>query len=126
MGTAVAGATVEVVSESLGATDAAGGFSVPVPAGDHSVIITLIGCETTRVDGIAVKAGATADVEIPIHSRALILNPIVVTASRLQEKALDAPASVSSVFSYTDSPTIDGIHNLPFLRIPAPCQQQLA
>ena len=97
LGTAVAGATVEVVGESLGATDAAGGFSVPVPAGDHSVIITLIGYETTRVDGIAVESGATADVEIPIRSRALILNPIVVTASRLQEKALDAPASVSSV-----------------------------
>ena len=106
LGTAVAGATVEVVGESLGATDAAGGFSVPVPAGDHSVIITLIGYETTRVDGIAVEAGATADVEIPIRSRALILNPIVVTASRLQEKALDAPASVSSVSSVEIERTI--------------------
>ena len=43
LGTAVAGAAVEVVGESLGATDAAGGFSVPIPVGDHSVAITLIG-----------------------------------------------------------------------------------
>ena len=98
-GTAVAGATVEVVGESLGATDADGGFSFPVPAGTHSVIITLIGYETTRVDGIAVEAGGSTETEIPVRSRALILNPLVVTASRRQEKALDAPASVSSVSS---------------------------
>ena len=53
LGTAVAGATVEDVGESLGSTDAAGGFSGSVPAGDRSAIITLIGYETTRVDGIA-------------------------------------------------------------------------
>ncbi len=98
-GTAVPGATVEIVGESLGATDAGGGFSFPVPSGTHSVIITLIGYETTRVDGISVAAGGTTDTEIPIRSRALILNPIVVTASRREEKALDAPASVSSVSS---------------------------
>ena len=61
------------------------------------MIVTLIGYETTRLDRIEVDAGLTTDIEIPIRSRALMLNPIVVTASRRQEKVLDAPVSVSSV-----------------------------
>lgn len=98
-GTPVAGATIEIVGRMLGTTGADGDFSASVPAGAHSVIVTLIGYETTRLDGIEVGAGSATAIEIPIRSRALILNPIVVTASRRQEKALDAPASVSSVSS---------------------------
>ena len=98
-GTPIPGATIEVVGQMLGATGADGEFSASVPAGAHSVIVTLIGYETTRLDGIAVDAGSTTTIEIPIRSRALILNPVVVTASRRQEKALEAPASVSSVSS---------------------------
>ena len=98
-GTPVSGATIEIVGQMLGATGAEGDFSASVPAGTHSVIVTLIGYETTRLDGIAVDADGTTDIEIPIRSRALILNPVVVTASRRQEKALEAPASVSSVSS---------------------------
>ena len=98
-GTPVSGATIEIVGQMLGATGGDGDFSASVPAGTYSVIVTLIGYETTRLDGIAVDAGATTNIEIPIRSRALILNPVVVTASRRQEKALDAPASVSSVSS---------------------------
>ena len=98
-GTPLIGATVEVVGQAQMASDDAGGFTASVPAGTHSVIITLIGYETTRLDGITVDAGGTTDIEIPVRSRALILNPVVVTASRRQEKALDAPASVSSVSS---------------------------
>ena len=98
-GTPVSGATIEIVGQMVGATGADGDFSASVPAGAHAVIVTLIGYETTRLDGIAVDAGGTTDIEIPIRSRALILNPVVVTASRRQEKALDAPASVSSVSS---------------------------
>jgi iron complex outermembrane receptor protein len=98
-GAAVVGATVEVVGQPLMASDDTGGFSASVPAGSYSVIVTLIGYEATRLDGIGVDAGGTIDIEIPIRSRALILNPVVVTASRRQEKALDAPASVSSVSS---------------------------
>ena len=98
-GTPVSDATIEVVGRMLGVTGTDGEFSTEVPPGTYSVIVTLIGYETTRRDGISVDAGSTTAVDIPIRSRALILNPIVVTASRRQEKALDAPASVSSVSS---------------------------
>ena len=98
-GTPLAGATVEVVGQAQMASDEAGGFTASVAAGTYSVIVTLIGYETTRLDGITVDAGGATDIEIPVRSRALILNPVVVTASRRQEKALEAPASVSSVSS---------------------------
>ena len=105
-GTAVEGATAEVVGQALQATGADGEFSASVPAGTYSLIITLIGYETTRLDGVGVDPGLITEVEIPVRSRALILNPIVVTASRRQEKALDAPASVSSVSSAEIARTI--------------------
>ena len=88
--------------EALGAggpqpTNAEGHFTLSVGAGAHSVVVTLIGYETTRVDGVDVSTGATTEVTIAMRSQALLLNPIVVTASRRQEKALDAPASITTV-----------------------------
>ncbi|MDE2804159.1 MAG: TonB-dependent receptor [Gemmatimonadota bacterium] len=79
------------------ASNAEGRFSLAVAAGTHSVVVTVIGYETTRLDGIQVDAGGTANVDISIRSQALLLNPVVVTASRRQEKALDAPASIATV-----------------------------
>ena len=102
----MSGATVEIVGQTQGATGADGDYTASVPAGTYSVTVTLIGYETTRVDGVAVDAGSTTTIEIPIRSRALILNPVVVTASRRQEKALEAPASVSSVSSAEIARTI--------------------
>ncbi len=79
------------------ATNQAGRFSLGVAPGSHTLVVTLIGYETTRVDGVEVVAGDTAEVSVSLRSQALLLNPIVVTASRRQEKALDAPASISTV-----------------------------
>lgn len=97
-GEPLAGAAVEVLGQGVqAATNDSGGFSVSVAPGSHSVVVEMIGYETGRVDGVGVAGGATEEIEIVLRSRALVLNPIVVTASRRQEKALDAPASVSTV-----------------------------
>ena len=69
------------------------------PPGTHSVVVTFIGHETTRVDGVSVGAGESTEVMITMRSQPLVLNPIVITASRRQEKALDAPASIATVSS---------------------------
>ncbi len=97
-GAALSGASVEALGEGgpVGSNDA-GRFILSVAPGSHSIVVTLIGYETTRVDGVSVDAGATANVTISLRSQALVLNPIVVTASRRQEKALDAPASIATV-----------------------------
>ncbi len=98
-GQPLASAAVEVLGAGLAAgTNNEGRFQVQgIEPGSYSIVVTLIGYETTRVDGVGVGTGAAADVEIAMRSRALVLNPVVVTASRRQEKALDAPASITTV-----------------------------
>jgi len=78
-------------------SDEEGRFTLTVSPGTHTVVVTIIGYETTRVDGVNVAAGGTVEVNIALRSRALLLNPVVVTVSRRQEKALDAPASIATV-----------------------------
>lgn len=97
-GEPLAGASVEALGEGgpQGSNDE-GRFSLNVSPGTYSVVVKLIGYETTRVDDIAVAAGGAAEVNVSLRSQALVLNPVVITASRRQEKALDAPASISTV-----------------------------
>lgn len=79
-------------------TNQSGQFRVSLSQGTYSVVVTLVGYETTRMDGVSVLAGETSNVTISIPSRALALNPVVVTVGRgREEKALDAPASISVV-----------------------------
>ena len=97
-GEPLAGAAVEALGQGgPQGTNDAGRFSLSVPPGTYSVVVTFIGHETTRVDGIGVGAGETTELTISMRSQALLLNPVVVTASRRQEKALDAPASITTV-----------------------------
>ncbi len=116
----VAGAAIEVLGQenATGATDSAGEFRLSVPAGTHSIVVTRIGYETSRTDGLTVEAGAAFPVAIRLRSLALALNPLVVTASRREEKELDAPASVSTLsgeqISRMIAPTpADHIRTLP-------------
>ena len=76
-----------------------GQFSLTVPPGTYSLVVKLIGYATTRIDGVSVAVGGSARVDVSLRSQALVLNPVVVTASRRQEKALDAPASIATVSS---------------------------
>ncbi|MDE2761642.1 MAG: TonB-dependent receptor [Gemmatimonadota bacterium] len=119
-GSPVADAAIRVLGreDARAVTDSAGGFLLSVPAGTHSVVVTRIGYETSRTDGVAVAAGAPVPVTIRLRSGALALNPLVVTASRREEKELDAPASVSTLsgeqISRMIAPTpADHIRTLP-------------
>ncbi len=82
-------------------TTSNGRFSFSLPAGNYSVILTGIGYAPMRVDGVGVTAGATSDDTYQMSSRSFLLNPVVITASRRQEKTLDAPASVAVVSAET-------------------------
>ena len=98
-GSPVADATVQVLGLEAAAatTNRDGNFSLAVPAGTHSIVVTRIGYVTHRTDGIAAAPGASASVTIALRSRALALNQLVVTVSRREEKELDAPASISTL-----------------------------
>ncbi len=97
-GEPLVGALVEALGqEAAQVSDDQGRFTLTVSPGTYSVVVKLIGYETTRVDELSVAVGAAIEVAISVRSQALVLNPVVVTASRSQEKALDAPASISTV-----------------------------
>ena len=98
-GAPVADAAVRVLGREAPstATSPTGEFRVSVPAGTHSIVVTRIGYETSRTDGVTVEAGAAVSVAIRLRSRALALNQLVVTVSRREEKELDAPASISTL-----------------------------
>lgn len=98
-GEPVSGALVWIPGSAAGfSTNEDGRFSLSAAEGSHSLVVSLLGYETVRLEGIrAGRNEGSGEVEIRLKPRALVLNPVVVTASRKQEKALDAPASVASV-----------------------------
>ena len=97
---AVAGAEIQVVGQGDPVlTDAEGRFSIEVAPGSHTVVVSRAGYGTVRRDGVQVAANGAVGLAIELSARAHVLNPVVVTASRRQEKALEAPASISIVSS---------------------------
>lgn len=75
-----------------------GSYRIPnIPAGTYTISATRLGYQLTRVTDVAVSAGGSVTVDITMKEIAAELNPVVTTASRRPEKALDAPASVSVV-----------------------------
>jgi iron complex outermembrane receptor protein len=105
-GSPVSGVTVEVTTGVAGSalatvsTDADGQFRLTgIASGRYSLVFTSIGYEVKRVDGVSVSTGAVSVGTVELTSIVFRLNPVVVTASRTQEKALDSPASVYTVTS---------------------------
>jgi iron complex outermembrane receptor protein len=100
-GTAVAGASVEIhapgTAPLTAITDAAGRFRRDLPPGSYSIIVRSLGMETARVDAVDVKAGETTQVRVSLTAIAFVLNPVVVSVSRREEKVLDAPAAITVV-----------------------------
>ncbi len=91
-----------------------------VPSGRYSIVFTTIGFEAKRVDGVSVQAGegTTTLGNVQLTSIVFRLNPVVVTASRTQEKALDSPSSVYTVDSEaieerTATTAVEYIRTLP-------------
>lgn len=68
-----------------------------LPAGTYTVAVTRIGFSPGGTSNVNVTAGATATADITLAESVVQLNPVVTTASRREEKALSAPASVSVV-----------------------------
>ncbi len=64
-------------------------------AGTYSVVARFVGFQDEEVD-VTLAAGEQRALDFSL-SEGVTLNPVVITASRQQEKALDAPASISVV-----------------------------
>jgi iron complex outermembrane receptor protein len=78
------------------ATGSTGAFEVKdLAAGIYTVSVSYVGYEKRIIAGVEVKAGETRLLNIALTPTAIMFNPIVVSASRRQEKALEAPAAIS-------------------------------
>ncbi|MCY3868096.1 MAG: TonB-dependent receptor, partial [Gemmatimonadetes bacterium] len=68
-----------------------------LPPGIYEITISYIGYETVVVSNIEIRAGESITRDFTLTAVDLIGQQVVVSASRKQEKALDAPASISIV-----------------------------
>jgi outer membrane receptor for ferrienterochelin and colicins len=101
-GRAVAGAQVQALAATgrvggSALTNSAGRYQLNVPAGEYEVSVESVGYEATRSNRVTVASGGIVTMNITARQVAFQLNPVVVTASRRQEKATDAPARVEVI-----------------------------
>ena len=79
------------------ATDATGRYMIAdVEAGAYALIVRYVGYEEARIP-LTLEAGTSRTVDVLLEPANLELNPVVVSVSRRQEKALDSPASISLI-----------------------------
>lgn len=96
----MAGATVTVVDGSGGlvtgaATDLDGQYTLEVGAsGTFTVYSRFVGYQEVA-ESVSLSSGQTLTLNFTLSQTGFELNTVVITSSRRQEKALDAPASVS-------------------------------
>ncbi|NBC17260.1 MAG: TonB-dependent receptor [Bacteroidetes bacterium] len=77
------------------ATDIDGNYQLTgLEPGSYDVVARFVGFQEQR-QSVTLAAGEERTLNIEMVATGLDLNPVVVTASRRQEKSLDAPASVS-------------------------------
>ena len=90
------GVSVFVKGTTLGtATDPDGGFALNVDAFPQTIVFSMIGYQTTSV----ALVDGTEDLVVKLHPRLVDLQPVVVSASRQEERRSDAPVAVSALSS---------------------------
>lgn len=76
--------------------DARGRFIISnVPAGTYALVVSRVGHATQRKSDVLVSPGDTTRVDIALQSVLIEADPVVVTATRVEQTARMAPASVS-------------------------------
>ena len=119
-GGSVSGATVQALAAGGGVvasstSDAAGRFTLgPLPAGSYTVVVAIPGYDVRRITGVNVASGQVANVTVDLTTRAVELDPLVISVSRTAERALDAPARVEVVGTQEiqDRPTVAPVDHL--------------
>jgi outer membrane receptor for ferrienterochelin and colicins len=76
-------------------SDATGRFSLSVAPGTYDVTVKRLDYRPEGIRAIALSAGERRSLAIRLTPQAIVFNPVVVSASRAEEKVLDAPAAVA-------------------------------
>ncbi len=97
----VAGVRVEALRDgtvvATAATDRGGRFRLDLAPNTYMLRFTRLGYRPEQVDAGAVSVGRAVTLTVRLVQQAFVINPVVASASRREEKALEAPASVSVV-----------------------------
>ncbi|MXW04461.1 MAG: TonB-dependent receptor [Gemmatimonadetes bacterium] len=115
-GMALFGANITVAGDAIeglrGTTaDGEGAFRIDgLPSGVYEVTASFLGYESLTTAGVMIRGGETTTLDLGLAATTLIGEQVVVSASRKQEKLLDAPASISVV-------ELDEIMNRPSLSV---------
>jgi len=64
-------------------------------AGTYTVIASFVGYDKKTLAGVNLKAGEIKTVNLALSGEGVVFNPVVISGSRRQEKALEAPVSIS-------------------------------
>ena len=64
-------------------------------AGTYTIIASFVGYDKKTLANVTVKAGEIKTINIALSGEGVTFNPVVVSGSRRQEKALEAPVSIS-------------------------------
>jgi iron complex outermembrane receptor protein len=96
----VAGARVQALSATtvVAATQSRddGSYRLTVAPGTYTIVVNRIGYRPGNTS-VTVTAGGSATADVQLAEAVIELNPVVTVASRKEEKALDAPASVAVI-----------------------------
>ncbi|MEX0906716.1 MAG: TonB-dependent receptor [Gemmatimonadota bacterium] len=74
-----------------------GRFRLAVDAGTYNLSVQSVGYAATEQRSVVVPAGGSVTANVALTISAFQLNPVVVSASKREEKATDAPAHVEVV-----------------------------
>ena len=102
-GTPLADARVQALAPdgsavASGYSDEQGRFRLAnVGPGTYTVHVARLGYGEQRFAGVNVTAGSTTEVAVALSSVSVRLNPVVVSVGRHEQRALEAPASISVV-----------------------------
>jgi len=77
-------------------SDASGAYSITVPAGERTLIVSYLGYKTAT-QRVTVTSGGTVTADFSLAPTSLQGEEVVVTASRRAEKLTNAPATISVV-----------------------------
>jgi outer membrane receptor for ferrienterochelin and colicins len=77
-------------------TDLDGNYTITVPEDAKALVFSFLGYEEQEVD-LASYSGSTVTINVNLKTANVGLNTVVVSASKRQEKVLDAPASVTVI-----------------------------
>jgi len=121
-------ATIQIKGTMMGTTtDETGHYQlVNLPEGIHIIKATYIGHKSKEIE-ISLKKGETKEVNFELEKDNLVLDEVVVSADRGEQKRIEAPVIVNTLsprlFNTTQSVTLgEGLNFTPGLRLENNCQ----